>query len=70
MRSGRTLLLVCVLALAGCTTVEPWQRGDLAKPHMALNPHPVQRAMRDHAYTSREAASGGGSAEGVGCGCN
>lgn len=57
------------LAVAGCAEVAPWQRGNLAKPHMALNPYPMQGAARAHIYGSREAAAGGGAGEGGGCGC-
>ena len=68
----RRLILGMLLAagLGGCASVEPWERGDLAKPHMALDPDPTLSAMRTHAYSSREAASGGGAAEGGGCGCS
>jgi hypothetical protein len=62
--------LLCVIFLAGCTTVAPWERGDLAKPQMALDPSPVRSALRIHKFTSREAASGGDTAVGGGCGCN
>lgn len=68
----RTLAALLVLAgtsLAGCTTVVPWERGNLAKPQMALETNPGQRALRSHAYGSREAAAGGDSAGGGGCGC-
>ncbi len=66
----RLLLLALALAAAGCAPVQPWERGDLAKPHMALDPNPALSAMRAHAYTSREAASGGGATQGGGCGCS
>ncbi|MDD5276595.1 MAG: DUF4266 domain-containing protein [Methylovulum sp.] len=62
-------LLPLVLVITGCTAVAPWQRGTLAKPQMALEPNPVQSALRTHTYGSREAAAGGGSAVGGGCGC-
>lgn len=63
-------LVAAALVLSGCTSVAPWERGNLAKPHMALNPHPMQSVLRAHTYGSREAASGGSvSAEGGGCGC-
>ena len=67
----RALPLVCMAALlCGCSPVQPWERGTLAKPHMALQPFPVQAAFREHIYGSREAASGGSaSAGGGGCGC-
>jgi hypothetical protein len=61
------LLLACG---AGCAPVQPWERGDLAKPQMALEPSPSTATMRAHVQTSREAATGGGSAEGGGCGCS
>ena len=71
-RSGALLALTAILivGISGCAHVEPWERGNLAKPHMALEPNPTNSAMRTHAYVSREAASGGDSAEGGGCGCN
>lgn len=57
-------------ALSGCSDVDPWERGRLAKPHMALDPHPTLSELRNHTNASREAASGGSEAEGGGCGCN
>jgi hypothetical protein len=57
-------------AAAACAPVQPWERGDLAKPHMALEPSPAAGALRAHTQTSREGASGSGSAEGGGCGCS
>jgi hypothetical protein len=67
----RSVLMVTLLAaLAGCTHVQPWERGTLARPAMALDPTPLQTPLRDHVYQSREAGaaarlSGGG----AGCGC-
>lgn len=70
----RRVLLCFVLlatgALTACATVEPWERGTLAKPQMALDPNPQRTALRVHKFTSREAASGGDTAVGGGCGCN
>lgn len=68
-RSVSALLLVLSLSMAGCSTVAPWERGNLAKPHMALETNPGQRVVRVHVYNSREAAAGGDSAGGGGCGC-
>jgi hypothetical protein len=56
-------------AIAACTAVEPWERGNLAKPQMAVEPHPSHRAVLEHIYPSREAAFGRNSAKGGGCGC-
>lgn len=64
------LLLIVSFSAVGCAAVEPWERGNLAKAHMALDPNPTNSAMRAHADSSREAATGGDSATGGGCGCN
>lgn len=63
------LLLGLGVCLSGCAAVAPWERGNLAKPQMALEPNPALRALRNHTYMSREAALAGGSAVGGGCGC-
>jgi hypothetical protein len=70
MKLAGALLFCCALLLAGCTHVEPWQRGVLAQPEMALEPTPLQQDRQAHNRSSREAgarinpAGGGG-----GCGC-
>lgn len=56
-------------AMTGCSEVAPWERGNLAKAHMALDPYPAQSVWREHNYGSREAATGTASASGGGCGC-
>lgn len=63
-------LALAATGAAGCTSVAPWERGRLAKPHMALDPDPLQRALRDHVHASREAAAGGEIGAGGGCGCD
>ncbi|HEY5101949.1 MAG TPA: DUF4266 domain-containing protein [Steroidobacteraceae bacterium] len=67
-----TILLGLMLAACGCSTlgVKPWQREILARPAMALNAEPIDAAIDDHIYFSKEAASGGRSFGGGGCGCN
>jgi hypothetical protein len=62
-------VLCLALGAAGCAEVAPWERGRLAKPHMALDPNPGCRALRVHTHMSREAAAGGKIASGGGCGC-
>lgn len=62
-------LLVATLCLTACTPLRPWERGYLAKPQMALDPYPLQSALRAHNYGSREALSGGNATQGGGCGC-
>ena len=66
-----TLGLCLVFGLNACSTVEPWERGNLAKPIMAPDPTPLQSSLRVHIYASREAAGAATfGAAGGGCGCN
>jgi hypothetical protein len=71
---NRLILLIPVIALSACSPalvrVQPYERGTLAKPVMADSLEPLQTAMTDHAYFSREASFGGGGVGGGGCGCN
>ncbi len=67
------LCLLCGTALAGgCTSlgVRPWQRDVLARGDMQLDANPLDAAIDDHMYFSKEASSGGRSFAGGGCGCN
>lgn len=63
------LPMLLVVVLGGCAQVQPWERGNLARPHMALEPFPLQSDLRAHNYGSREAAPGGAAGQGGGCGC-
>lgn len=65
-------LLVTTCGLAGCTTlgVQPWEREVLAREDMQLDANPVDAALDDHIYFSKEASSGGRGFGGGGCGCN
>jgi hypothetical protein len=58
--------------MAGCGTlgVQPWERNLLAKPAMQLSVSPLIDAIDDHICFSKEAATGGRSFGGGGCGCN
>jgi len=66
--AGYGALLVLVF-LSGCSTVQVWERGNLAKPHMEIDPHDLQSGFRGHSYGSREAATAGNAGQGGGCGC-
>lgn len=55
---------------SGCATVEPWQRGNLADYTMRQDRDPLNVAMSEHVYFSREASTGGRGVGGGGCGCN
>jgi len=66
------LMAAAALMLTGCSSlgVQPWQRGNLAKPQMAWNYCQLTLALDDHIYFSKEAMSGGRDFAGGGCGCN
>lgn len=66
------LTLTFTLLSTGCSSlgVDPWDRDLLAKPQMAVNASPLDQSVDDHIYFSKEAASGGRSFAGGGCGCN
>jgi hypothetical protein len=68
-RTRFSLLLALALA-AGCTSVAPYQRGYLARPDMAFEDSPGQARALEKTYSAKEAASGGASVVGGGCGCN
>lgn len=66
------LFIVSSMLLSGCAGlgVEPWERDVLAKPDMSLDAAPIDAAIDDHIYFSKEASSGGRGFGGGGCGCN
>lgn len=67
----RAIAAVLFLVLAtGCAPVQPWQRGELARPTMSWDPDPMRAALDNHVYFSKEASSGGAGLGGGGCGCN
>ena len=63
---------VALVGLSGCAHVgvQPWQHDLLAKDEMQLNTHPLVTSFHEHVYFSKEAASGGRTFDGGGCGCN
>lgn len=66
-----SLVFLVLLLLSGCAgKVNPWERGALARPQMALEPEALDFALRNHTYGSKEGASGGYGVGGGGCGCN
>lgn len=64
------IILLGLLCSACVSTVEPWEKGRFAKAEMAFEPDAMQSAFHRHVYFSKEAASGGASNNGGGCGCN
>ena len=61
-----------IVFFAACSNmgVEPWERDVLAKDEMQLVDDPLEAAIDDHIYFSKEASSGGRGFGGGGCGCN
>lgn len=71
----RVSVLTAILITAGvsgCSSlgVKPWQRDVLAREEMQPDSDPLDAAIDDHLYFSKEASSGGRSFAGGGCGCN
>ena len=68
----------CAAALAlaaliqGCaaTGVKPWDRDLLAQKKMKFVPLPIENAVDQHVYFSKEGSTGGNDLGGGGCGCN
>jgi hypothetical protein len=69
---GLLAVLTGTVIASGCTSigVKPWQRDVLAREEMQLGAEPIDAAIDDHLYFSKEASSGGRSFAGGGCGCN
>ena len=68
-----SLVVLAALAASGCATVQPpqpWERGDLAKTSMQIDPDQLELKIQQHIYASKEAATGGYGVGGGGCGCN
>ena len=68
-----SLFIVAALAASGCASLEPpkpWERGDLAKTSMQIDPDKLETKIQQHIYASKEAATGGYGVGGGGCGCN
>ena len=66
-------LALAAFGCSACSTlkpVAPWEKGYLAKPEMLLEGDRLAEAYREHIYFSKEAASGGATVGGGGCGCN
>lgn len=70
MLSLKVLCYGLFLLAQGCSTVSPWERGNLARDDMSINPSPNLNSFRSHIFTSKEASQGGHSGAGGGCGCN
>jgi len=69
----RFMIFITVTALLGGCAAEPlkpWDHDLLAQPEMQLVPDPLQNALDEHIYFSKEGSFGGQGVGGGGCGCN
>jgi Domain of unknown function (DUF4266) len=75
MKMRPVIALLVLVGAAGCAAgpkvgVQPWERGELARRCMRWDGYPLEAAIDDHIYFSKEASSGGAGFAGGGCGCN
>lgn len=72
MRRAPWFVLTALSLLSACAIppVQPWEKGQLAKPAMRLEADRLEAGFSEHIYASKEAAAGGASAGASGCGCN
>jgi len=77
MKNQRTVHWMPVLAMAAsaiafssCSTVAPYQKGNLADYTMRSDRDELASVMTSHIQFSREATTGGEGVGGGGCGCN
>jgi len=74
MNCARSILVLSLAGLAGCSSVEPWvkpyERQNFADLIMSADRDPVSQAYIDHVYEAREGARGALGGHGGGCGCN
>jgi hypothetical protein len=75
MRKPYLYLAAALIVFAfesGCASlgVKAYDRDLLARDEMRLDANPVDAAIDEHLYFSKEASSGGRSYAGGGCGCN
>ncbi len=65
-----SFFVLSIIVLAGCQTVQPWERGILAKEEMQWQASAMETRFRQQMFNSKEASSGTSGAAGGGCGCN
>lgn len=70
LAGGSLLALLTMSGLSGCSSVQPWEKQNLAKPEMTFDRDALDTGYTEHIYSSKEAASGGSGVGGGGCGCN
>ncbi|HEX5863114.1 MAG TPA: DUF4266 domain-containing protein [Casimicrobiaceae bacterium] len=69
-RIGLVGVAAALLASGGCATVQPWERGTLAKPVMATEDPAHETAQKLRTYSAKEGGAAATGVGGGGCGCN
>ena len=64
------VLAAAALVICACTPVAPYQRGYLARDDMSLDGNPGTAKALEKTHEAKEAANGGATVGGGGCGCN
>ncbi|MFT7219787.1 MAG: hypothetical protein ACI8Z1_001404 [Candidatus Azotimanducaceae bacterium] len=64
------LIITALLSITACETVQPWERGTLARPEMQLESDSLAAKLTAQVYNSKEASTGSANPAGAGCGCN
>ncbi|MCH9008457.1 DUF4266 domain-containing protein [candidate division KSB1 bacterium] len=65
----KLLLWLLAMAVSGCATVQPWEKGELADPIMIFDENPIDAGINEHYRDYREGSVGGTGAQSGGCGC-
>ena len=68
--TGAWIAALLLTAVAGCATVQPWERGTLAKPVMATEAPSHEGAQKLRTYSAKEGGAAATGVGGGGCGCN
>ena len=63
------IFVAATMTVAGCATVEPWQRARLADSCMVFDADASMAAYLTHWQEAREGSMGGFGVQGGGCGC-
>ena len=66
----KAIALAVLLAACACAPVAPYQRAYLARDDMSLEGNAGSMKALEKTYSAKEAANGGASVGGGGCGCN
>jgi len=64
------VVLLGLVAGAGCVHVRPTERETLARRNMKFGPDPIEDELDLHTQEAREGSQGGYGSSGGGCGCN